>query len=128
MLFRSPVEGVFRIARDIFTEPQLFDLEMELIFEKNWIYACHESELANNHDFVTMRAGRQPMIITRDGDGQLLDRPGDPGRRPGDAAGLCGAVQPHGGGRPLIGTAPGCSRNSVKKARAMARAFMNGVS
>ena len=65
-----PADEVFRIARDMFTEPQLFDLEMELIFEKNWIYACHESELANNHDFVTMRAGRQPMIITRDGDGQ----------------------------------------------------------
>ena len=62
---------MFRIARDMFTEPELFDLEMELIFEKNWIYACHESELANNHDFVTMRAGRQPMIITRDGEGQL---------------------------------------------------------
>lgn len=66
-----PVDEVFRIARDMFTEPELFDLEMELIFEKNWIYACHESELANNHDFVTMRAGRQPMIITRDGEGQL---------------------------------------------------------
>ena len=38
---------------------------MELIFEKNWIYACHESELANNHDFVNLRAGRQSMIITR---------------------------------------------------------------
>lgn len=37
---------------------------MELIFEKNWIYACHESGLANN-DFVTLRAGRQPMIIPR---------------------------------------------------------------
>jgi anthranilate 1,2-dioxygenase (deaminating, decarboxylating) large subunit len=66
-----PVDEVFRIARDMFTEPELFDLEMELIFEKNWIYACHESELANKHDFVTMRAGRQPMIITRDGEGQL---------------------------------------------------------
>lgn len=31
---------------------------MELIFEKNWIYACQESWLANNHDFVTLRAGR----------------------------------------------------------------------
>ena len=57
-----PADGVFRIARDMFTEPELFDLEMELIFEKNWIYACHESELPNNHDFITMRAGRQPMI------------------------------------------------------------------
>nr|WP_312971642.1 anthranilate 1,2-dioxygenase large subunit [Pseudomonas sp.] len=66
-----PGEGVFRIARDMFTEPELFDLEMELIFEKNWIYACHESEIANQHDFLTMRAGRQPMIITRDGEGRL---------------------------------------------------------
>ncbi|MBP5151086.1 Rieske 2Fe-2S domain-containing protein, partial [Pseudomonas protegens] len=66
-----PADGVFRIARDMFTEPELFDLEMELIFEKNWIYACHESELPNNHDFITMRAGRQPMIITRDGEGRL---------------------------------------------------------
>jgi len=66
-----PGEGVFRIGRDMFTEPELFDLEMELIFEKNWIYACHESEIANQHDFLTMRAGRQPMIITRDGEGRL---------------------------------------------------------
>jgi len=66
-----PVEGIYRIARDMFTEPQLFDLEMELIFETNWIYACHESEIANKHDFLTMRAGRQPLIITRDGEGQL---------------------------------------------------------
>lgn len=66
-----PDEGVFRIARDMFTEPELFDLEMELIFERNWIYACHESEIAKPNDFITMRAGRQPMIITRDGNGQL---------------------------------------------------------
>lgn len=66
-----PAEGVYRIARDMFTEPELFDLEMELIFEKQWIYACHESEIANPNDFVTLRAGRQPMIITRDASGQL---------------------------------------------------------
>ena len=33
-----PADEVFRIARDMFTEPELFDLEMELIFEKNWIW------------------------------------------------------------------------------------------
>ncbi|AUG07835.1 anthranilate 1,2-dioxygenase (deaminating, decarboxylating) large subunit [Pseudomonas marginalis] len=68
--FRSE-EGIYRIARDMFTEPELFDLEMELIFEKNWIYACHESEILNKHDFLTMQAGRQPLIITRDGEGKL---------------------------------------------------------
>ena len=66
-----PAEGIYRVARDMFTEPELFDLEMELIFEKNWIYACHESEIANPNDFLTIRAGRQPMIITRDGNNQL---------------------------------------------------------
>jgi anthranilate 1,2-dioxygenase (deaminating, decarboxylating) large subunit len=66
-----PDDGVYRIRRDMFTEQELFDLEMEMIFEKNWIYACHESEIANPNDFMTMKAGRQPMIITRDGSGQL---------------------------------------------------------
>ncbi|WP_277373536.1 anthranilate 1,2-dioxygenase large subunit [Pseudomonas sp. AA-38] len=66
-----PAEGVYRVARDLFTEPKLFDLEMELIFEKVWIYACHESEIAQPNDFITMRAGRQPLIITRDGNGEL---------------------------------------------------------
>ena len=29
-----PEDGVFRISRDMFTETELFDLEMELIYEK----------------------------------------------------------------------------------------------
>src|SRR5574338_468345 len=61
-----PEEGVYRVARRMFTEPELFELEMEMIFEKNWIYACYESEIARPNDFITMRAGRQPMIITSD--------------------------------------------------------------
>jgi anthranilate 1,2-dioxygenase (deaminating, decarboxylating) large subunit len=66
-----PQQGVYRIARDMFSEPDLFELEMELIFEKVWIYACHESEIANNNDFVSVQIGRQPIIISRDGQGQL---------------------------------------------------------
>lgn len=66
-----PEDGVFRIDRSMFTEPELFDLEMEHIFEKVWIYACHESEIPNAHDFVTVQIGRQPLIISRDGKGEL---------------------------------------------------------
>lgn len=66
-----PKDGVFRIARDMFTEPELFELEMEMIFEKVWIYACHESEIAKPNDFITIQIGRQPLIINRDGQGQL---------------------------------------------------------
>ena len=66
-----PQDQVFRVSRSMFTEPELFDLEMEFIFEKVWIYACHESEISQPHDFVTMQAGRQPLIITRGADGSL---------------------------------------------------------
>jgi anthranilate 1,2-dioxygenase (deaminating, decarboxylating) large subunit len=66
-----PKDNVFRIARQVFTEPDLFDLEMELIFEKSWIYACHESEIKQPNDYITMQAGRQPIIVTRSADGKL---------------------------------------------------------
>ena len=35
--------GVFRCRRDIFTNPDLFELEMKYIFESNWVYLAHES-------------------------------------------------------------------------------------
>ena len=66
-----PEESVYRVAREMFTDRDLFDIEMDLIFENTWIYACHESQIANPHDFFTMQAGRQSMIITRDGNGEL---------------------------------------------------------
>jgi anthranilate 1,2-dioxygenase (deaminating, decarboxylating) large subunit len=66
-----PQDNVYRVARAMFTEAELFDLEMEMIFEKKWIYACHESEISQPNDYVTMQAGREPLIITRDGKGQL---------------------------------------------------------
>ncbi len=66
-----PEENVYRVAREMFTDRDLFDIEMDLIFENTWIYACHESQIANPHDFFTMQAGRQAMIITRDANGEL---------------------------------------------------------
>jgi benzoate/toluate 1,2-dioxygenase alpha subunit len=34
----DPVDGVCRVDRDIFTDPEIFELEMKHIFEGNWIY------------------------------------------------------------------------------------------
>ena len=41
----DPASGVFRVGRDIFTDPQIFELEMKHIFEGNWIYLAHESQI-----------------------------------------------------------------------------------
>lgn len=66
-----PEDSVYRIAREAYTNQELFDLEMEHIFEKTWIYACHESQVPYPNDFYTINIGRQPVIITRDAKGNL---------------------------------------------------------
>lgn len=63
--------GVFRCRRDIFTDPALFELEMKHIFEANWVYLAHESQIPEPEDYFTTWLGRSPIIITRDKAGQL---------------------------------------------------------
>lgn len=66
-----PEEGVVRVNRNIFTDQQIFDFEMRHIFEGNWIYLAHESQLPNPGDYFTTYMGRQPIMITRSKDGEL---------------------------------------------------------
>src|SRR5438105_5289503 len=63
--------GVYRVGRDIFTDPEIFELEMKHIFEGNWIYLAHESQIPNKNDYLTTYMGRQPIFITRNHDGGL---------------------------------------------------------
>jgi len=63
--------GVFRCRRDIFTNPDLFELEMKYIFESNWVYLAHESQIPEVNDYYTTSIGRQPIVITRDRAGAL---------------------------------------------------------
>jgi benzoate/toluate 1,2-dioxygenase subunit alpha len=64
-------KGVFRVAREIFTDPSLFELEMKHIFEGNWIYLAHESQIPNTNDYFTTWMGRQPIFIARNRQGEL---------------------------------------------------------
>ena len=43
---------------------------MKHIFEGNWIYLAHESQVPNPGDYFTTYIGRQPVVITRDKDGE----------------------------------------------------------
>jgi benzoate/toluate 1,2-dioxygenase subunit alpha len=64
-------KGLHRIKRTAFTDPELFELEMKHIFEGNWIYLAHESQIANPGDYYTTQIGRQPVMITRNRAGEL---------------------------------------------------------
>ena len=58
-------------ARNLYTDPELFELEMKYLFEGGWVFAAHESQMPKAHDFMTMTIGRQPVLLTRDADGEV---------------------------------------------------------
>ncbi len=63
--------GIFRAKRSIFTDEDLFELEMKHIFEGNWVYLAHDSQIPGVGDYFTTYIGRQPIIISRDKQGGL---------------------------------------------------------
>ncbi|WP_421842197.1 Rieske 2Fe-2S domain-containing protein [Marinobacter algicola] len=67
----DPERGIYRCHRSIFTDPELFELEMKHIFEGDWVFLAHESQVAEAGDYFTVNMGRQPVIINRDKQGEL---------------------------------------------------------
>ena len=67
---RSEREEFF-VHRNLFTDPDIFNLEMERIFAGTWIFIAHESQVPENHDFFTTTIGKHPIILTRNGQGKL---------------------------------------------------------
>lgn len=63
--------GIYRCRRDIFTDPDIFELEMKYLFEGGWVYLAHESQVAKTNDYFTTYIGRQPIVITRDKNNEL---------------------------------------------------------
>ena len=58
-----------RVHRKIYTEPAVFEAELERIFERTWVFVGHESEITAAGDYKTVSIGTQPAIMTRDEDG-----------------------------------------------------------
>jgi nitrite reductase/ring-hydroxylating ferredoxin subunit len=56
---------------DIFSDPAVFEAEMDRIFTKSWVFLGFESEIANPGDFMLRRIGRDSVIVTRDRSGEI---------------------------------------------------------
>lgn len=60
-----------RVNRRLYTDPDIFDLELERIFGSAWIYVGHESQIKNPGDFFATRIGRKPLLLVRDADARI---------------------------------------------------------
>ena len=60
-----------RVHRRIYTDPAIFERELERIFGAAWIYVGHESQVKQPGDYFATRIGRRPVVLVRDTDGQI---------------------------------------------------------
>ncbi len=59
------------VKREAFLDRALYDREQERVFRRAWLFLGHESQLAQPRDFFTAYMGEEPVIVTRDGSGQI---------------------------------------------------------
>ena len=56
---------------ELYSNPEMFELELERIFYSTWVYIAHDSEIPDAGDFKTTFVGRVPVVLTRDADNQV---------------------------------------------------------
>ncbi|MDA5193500.1 aromatic ring-hydroxylating oxygenase subunit alpha [Govanella unica] len=60
-----------RVHRDVYVDPEIFELELKRIWGRAWIYAGHESQIKNPGDTYALTIGREPIVMARAKDGSL---------------------------------------------------------
>ena len=83
-----------RVHRDVYTDPEVFQLEMERLWSRTWVYVGHTSQVPQAGDFITVDIAAKPLLLVRQADGGirlLLNRCAHKGTKVvGDLAGNAG--------------------------------------
>jgi phenylpropionate dioxygenase-like ring-hydroxylating dioxygenase large terminal subunit len=72
--FQRPVGDLVRedrIHTSLYTDPAIFDQEMDRIFRNCWVWVAHASELPDAGSYKTHWVGSEPVIVVRDRKNQV---------------------------------------------------------
>ena len=65
----DPATG--QLDRRVFVDPDIYAEEQEKVFGRAWLMIGHESLVPKPNDFFHTYMGEEPVILTRDGNGEL---------------------------------------------------------
>jgi len=60
-----------RVHGSLYTDPVIYQAELEKIWFRTWVYVGHESEVPQANDYVMKSIGPEPVIMTRDKSGTI---------------------------------------------------------
>jgi benzoate/toluate 1,2-dioxygenase subunit alpha len=60
-----------QVHRDVYLDQEVFDLEMERLWRRTWIYVGHSSQVPAAGDYLTVDIAGEPLVMVRQGDGSL---------------------------------------------------------
>ncbi|WP_223885175.1 aromatic ring-hydroxylating oxygenase subunit alpha [Nocardia colli] len=69
--YAEPDPPALSLPPQMFTSPQVYELERTQIFQRSWIMVAHTDQLAAPGDYVALSIAGEPVAITRGADGQL---------------------------------------------------------
>ena len=61
----------YSLPAPFYNSQAVFDLEMQEIFHKSWLFAALSCEIPKQGNYVTLEIGRNPIFLVRDKDGSI---------------------------------------------------------
>lgn len=55
----------------VYNDPELSEVELDRVFNRNWVFLAHESEIPEPGDYVLRTIGEDPWIVVRDENGTI---------------------------------------------------------
>jgi benzoate/toluate 1,2-dioxygenase subunit alpha len=60
-----------QVHRDVYIDPEVFELEMEQLWSNTWIYVGHVSQVPGPGDYATADVATRPVVMVRHEDGSV---------------------------------------------------------
>src|ERR1700737_3762951 len=59
------------LARDFYCSPEDYQVDLDMIWYRDWLFVGHDCEVLNPGDYLTVQVGEYPVVVVRGREGAL---------------------------------------------------------